>query len=120
MYNPGSENKGAHQLRSYCEADLRICFAYAVCWFSNVSAHVSNTEFKNSLFQFYKITQLSQARSNGFHIGATIFGAPKVRMRAPNARSFARGSGGMPPGKVLKKWCNLVASGAFSGWFLLG
>ena len=30
------------------------------------------------------------------------------------------GSGGMPPGKVLKKWCNLVASGAFSGWFLLG
>ena len=38
-------------------------------------------------------------------------------MRAPNARSFARESGGMPPGKVLKKWCNLVASGAFSGGF---
>ena len=26
MYYPWSENKGADQLRSYCEADLRLCF----------------------------------------------------------------------------------------------
>ena len=26
MYNPSSKNKGADQLRSYCEADLRLCF----------------------------------------------------------------------------------------------
>ena len=26
MYYPCSENKGADQLRSYCEGDLRICF----------------------------------------------------------------------------------------------
>ena len=26
MYYPSSENKGADQLRSYCEADLRLCF----------------------------------------------------------------------------------------------
>ena len=26
MYYPRSENKGADQLRSYCEADLRLCF----------------------------------------------------------------------------------------------
>ena len=26
MYSPSSENKGADQLRSYCEADLRLCF----------------------------------------------------------------------------------------------
>ena len=26
MYYPCSENKGADQLRSYCEADLRLCF----------------------------------------------------------------------------------------------
>ena len=26
MYYPCSENKGAGQLRSYCEADLRLCF----------------------------------------------------------------------------------------------
>ena len=26
MYYPGSENKGADQLRSYCEANLRLCF----------------------------------------------------------------------------------------------
>ena len=25
-YYPSSENKGADQLRSYCEADLRLCF----------------------------------------------------------------------------------------------
>ena len=26
MYYPSSENKGADQLRSYGEADLRLCF----------------------------------------------------------------------------------------------
>ena len=26
LYCPCSENKGADQLRSYCEADLRLCF----------------------------------------------------------------------------------------------
>ena len=26
LYNLCSENKGADQLRSYCEADLRLCF----------------------------------------------------------------------------------------------
>ena len=26
LYHPCSENKGADQLRSYCEADLRLCF----------------------------------------------------------------------------------------------
>ena len=26
MYYPRSENKGADQLRGYCEADLRLCF----------------------------------------------------------------------------------------------
>ena len=26
LYYPSSENKGADQLRSFCEADLRLCF----------------------------------------------------------------------------------------------
>ena len=26
LYYPCSENKGADQLRSYCEADVRLCF----------------------------------------------------------------------------------------------
>ena len=26
VYYPCSENKGANQLRSYCEADMRLCF----------------------------------------------------------------------------------------------
>ena len=48
FYYPCSENKGADQLRSYCEADLRvtaklICvfvFAYADCWFSHEVAQI--------------------------------------------------------------------------------
>ena len=28
MYYPSSENKGADQLSSYCEADLRLCFVF--------------------------------------------------------------------------------------------
>ena len=27
LYYPSSKNKGADQLRSYCEADLRLCFS---------------------------------------------------------------------------------------------
>ena len=39
MYYPQSENKGADQLRGYREADLRLFFAYADCWFSHGAAH---------------------------------------------------------------------------------
>ena len=40
LYYPSSENKGADQLRSYCEADLRLVFAYADCWFSHEAAQL--------------------------------------------------------------------------------
>ena len=30
LYYPCSENKGADQLRSYCEADLRLCFRIGI------------------------------------------------------------------------------------------
>ena len=40
MYYPCSENKGADQLRGYREADLRLCFRYADCWFSHVAAQI--------------------------------------------------------------------------------
>ena len=43
LYYPSSENKGADQLRSYCEAD----FAYADCWFSHEAAQIC---FAVSLF----------------------------------------------------------------------
>ena len=38
LYYLCSENKGDDQLRNYCKADLRICFAYADCWFSHAAA----------------------------------------------------------------------------------
>ena len=39
MYYLCSENKGAEQLRGYCEADLRLFFAYAKSQFSHDTAH---------------------------------------------------------------------------------
>ena len=38
LYYPSNENNGADQLRSYCEADLRLCFRHADCWFSHEAA----------------------------------------------------------------------------------
>ena len=35
-----SENKGADQLLSYCEADMRLYFAYAKRLFSPDAAHI--------------------------------------------------------------------------------
>ena len=40
MYYPCSENKGADQLRGYCEADLRVYFACTDCWFSHEAAQM--------------------------------------------------------------------------------
>ena len=39
-----SENKGADQLRGYCEADLHLCFHLADCWFSHGAAQMSVIE----------------------------------------------------------------------------
>ena len=46
LYYLSSENKGADQLRSYCEADLRLCFRHADCWFSHVAAHMLVPHFR--------------------------------------------------------------------------
>ena len=40
MYYLCSENKGADQLRSYREADLRLVFAHAKSRFSHDEAHI--------------------------------------------------------------------------------
>ena len=45
LYYPSSKNKGADQLRGYREADLRLCFAYADCWFSHEVAQIINLKF---------------------------------------------------------------------------
>ena len=46
LYYPCSENKGADQLRGYREADLRLCFAYADCWFSLPLRHLAHHTMK--------------------------------------------------------------------------
>ena len=42
LYYPCSENKGADQLRSYCEADLRLCFRLRKLLVFPYGAHLSN------------------------------------------------------------------------------
>ena len=40
LYYPCSENKGADQLNSFCEADLCLCFRICTFWFSDAVAHI--------------------------------------------------------------------------------
>ena len=40
MYELWRKSKGADQMCSYCTADLRLCFAYADCWFSDAAAQL--------------------------------------------------------------------------------
>ena len=40
LYYPGSENKGADQLRGYREADLRLCFRICKNRFSHKEANI--------------------------------------------------------------------------------
>ena len=49
LYYPSSENKGADQLRSYCEADLRLCFRIGKIRFSHDAAHISFSIFTSSV-----------------------------------------------------------------------
>ena len=41
LHYPRIGKISADQLRSYCEADLRLCFRYAKCVFSHGVAHVT-------------------------------------------------------------------------------
>ena len=58
MYYPCSENKGADQLRSYCEADLRLCFRICrLLFFPRGGSFVDQTSSNEYVFintiQFY-------------------------------------------------------------------
>ena len=44
MCHPCNENKGADQLRSYCEADLRLCFRLCKLLFSYNAAHFDDLQ----------------------------------------------------------------------------
>ena len=50
LYYPSSENKGADQLRSNCEADLRLCFR--ICK-NPIFSDVAQFLIKNRIHQFY-------------------------------------------------------------------
>ena len=44
-YYPSSENKGADQLRGYCEADLRLCFRLCRLLVFPWGAHMINVRY---------------------------------------------------------------------------
>ena len=46
LYYLYSENKGAGQLRSYCAADLRLCFRICKSRFSHNEAHLNQRLLK--------------------------------------------------------------------------
>ena len=45
LYYQYSKNKGADQLRSYCAADLRLCFRICKRRFSHNAAHLLEDKF---------------------------------------------------------------------------
>ena len=49
LYYPSSKNKGAGQLRGYCEAECVFVFAYADCWFSHEAAQLCMLLFTEKL-----------------------------------------------------------------------
>ena len=54
LYYPSSENKGADQLRSYCEADLRFCFRLGrLLIFPCGGSFIYKTGLPQQKFEFY-------------------------------------------------------------------
>ena len=81
MYYPSSENKGADQLCGYCEADLRLVFAYAKFDFSQRGYYNINIKFTNLLLisLCHKEILLVESRAqydspinNNFHMHMTF------------------------------------------------
>ena len=65
LHNPCCENKGADQLRGYCEADLRLCFEYAKSQFSHdvaqiirINVHYLHVTKSGSLITVAKIVSM--------------------------------------------------------------
>ena len=66
MYYPYGENKGADQLRSYCTADLRLCFAYTKSRFSHNEAQMKITFIKHGHdCIFSKIDKMKVLKTGG-------------------------------------------------------
>ena len=61
MYYLSSENKGADQLRSYCEADLRLCFrmgknpVFSGCGSYYMEQEIPGSKPKYGVFVHYHI-----------------------------------------------------------------
>ena len=76
LYYPCSENKGADQLRSYCEAELRLCFrigkypVFSRC--GNVIVFISGNCGSKHIALLWKHDNCAQAISAIYDIFITI------------------------------------------------
>ena len=59
-----SESKGAEQIRSNCEADLHLVFAYAKCLFSHDVAHMLSVSITSSVIKARWIRLLLLEKGN--------------------------------------------------------
>ena len=63
MLYPSRENKGANQLRNYCEADLRLCFR--LCRLLDFTCGGSDMGFKGYTFHGHVFLMVNLARLSG-------------------------------------------------------
>ena len=97
MYYPCSENKGADQLRSYCEADLRLRFGLCRLFVFHAMAHFIQLNDQSSIP--VTDTKLEQNQVAGF---LTLL-RNMIQTRPTNQDSFVRTNGAAIIGALLQK-----------------
>ena len=69
LYYPSGENKGADHLRSYCEADLRICFRLCrLLVFPCGGSNVAKIRIRRSLARYGSGPPRGNFADHNFHI----------------------------------------------------
>ena len=96
MYYPCSENKGPDQLRSYCEADLHLCFRIR----QKSSFLTMRLIYRNSAFQAFGHLSVQSVSSTRWILrllclGSDVKGAYQLtwylQLIAPLLSSYAKG-----------------------------
>ena len=83
MYYPSSENEGADQLRSYCEADLRLCFRLCRLLVFPCGRSINNMRSRPCFSMhknkgFFCTMQLSHASAEGLKVHLYLSSDDKI------------------------------------------
>ena len=89
LYYPSSENKGADQLRSNCEAELRLCFRLCRLLFSHVVAHIYILfSYIKRLYDKSIIMVLRLITKNGLHCTLNTYGMQSYHLYSGNICNY--------------------------------